>query len=153
LDASGQGEKAITQYREAVRLSPPYALYMNDLAWALATNPNEKMRDIKEAVRLAEDACRLSGGREPRFFGTLDAAYAGAGRFEEAITTASKTREGDRRATANCKRQAARVIEPGSRNTRHSQILDGFEDCNGASGTQQPGNACLAATEQTQVLG
>jgi tetratricopeptide (TPR) repeat protein len=93
LDACGQGEKAITEYREAVRLSPTAPLYMNDLAWALATSPDEKMRDNKDAVRLAEDACRLSGGREPRFFGTLDAAYAGAGRFEEAITTANKTRE------------------------------------------------------------
>jgi len=93
LDASGQGAKAIPEYREAVRLSPGSALYMNDLAWALATNPDEKVRDIKEAVRLAEDACRLSEGNEPRFFGTLDAAYAGAGRFDEAITTANKTRE------------------------------------------------------------
>jgi FOG: TPR repeat len=93
LDASGQGGKAIIEYREAVRLSPTTPLYMNDLAWALATNPDEKMRDNKEAVRLAEDACRLSGGREPRFFGTLDAAYAGAGRFEEAISTANKARE------------------------------------------------------------
>jgi tetratricopeptide (TPR) repeat protein len=93
LDASGQGEKAIAEYREAVRLSPTSALFLNDLAWALATNPDEKVRDNKEAVRLAEDACRLSGGREPRFFGTLDTAYAGAGRFEEAITTANKTRE------------------------------------------------------------
>jgi protein O-mannosyl-transferase len=93
LDASGQGNKAIAEYREAVRLGPTSPLFMNDLAWALATNPDEKMRDTKEAVRLAEDACRLSGGREPRFFGTLDAAYAGAGRFDEAITTATKTRE------------------------------------------------------------
>jgi tetratricopeptide (TPR) repeat protein len=93
LDASGHSEQAIAEYREAVRLSPTSALYMNDLAWALATNPDEKVRDIKEAVRLAEDACRLSGGGEPRFFGTLDAAYAGAGRFDEAITAANKTRE------------------------------------------------------------
>jgi tetratricopeptide (TPR) repeat protein len=93
LDASGQGDKAIAEYREAVRLSPTSPLYMNDLAWALATNPDEKMRDIKDAVRLAEDACRLSGGREPRFFGTLDAAYAGAGRFDDAITAANKARE------------------------------------------------------------
>jgi tetratricopeptide (TPR) repeat protein len=93
LDGSRQEEKAITEYREAVRLSPTSPLYMNDLAWALATNPDEKLRDIKEAVRLAEDACRLSGGREPSFFGTLDAAYAGAGRFDEAITTANKARE------------------------------------------------------------
>jgi tetratricopeptide (TPR) repeat protein len=93
LDGSGQGEKAIIEYREAVRLSPTSALFLNDLAWALATNPDEKVRDNKEAVRLAEDACRLSGGTEPRFFGTLDAAYAGVGRFDEAITTANKTRD------------------------------------------------------------
>jgi protein O-mannosyl-transferase len=93
LDGSGQGEKAIIEYREAVRLSPTSPLFLNDLAWALATNPDEKVRDNKEAIRLAEDACRLSGGREPRYFGTLDAAYAGAGRFDEAITTANKTRE------------------------------------------------------------
>ncbi len=93
FDGSGQPEKAVSEYREAVRLGPASALYMNDLAWALATSANEKLRDTNEAVRLAEDACRLSGGREPRFFGTLDAAYASAGRFEEAITTAQKTRE------------------------------------------------------------
>jgi tetratricopeptide (TPR) repeat protein len=66
---------------------------MNDLAWVLATSANEKLRDTSEAIRLAEQACRLSGGSEARFFGTLDAAYAGAGRFEEAITTAQKARE------------------------------------------------------------
>ena len=41
--------------------------------------------------RSAVEEC--AGGREPRFFGTLDAAYAGAGRFEEAISTANKARE------------------------------------------------------------
>ena len=68
LDASGQGEKAIAEYREAVRLGPTSALFMNDLAWALATNPSQKEQDIKEAVRLtAGDALTLSGGSEPRF--------------------------------------------------------------------------------------
>lgn len=93
FDGSGLPEKAVSEYREAVHLSPASALFMNDLAWALATSTNEKLRDTSEAVRLAEEACRLSGGKEPRFFGTLDAAYASAGRFEEAITTAQKTRE------------------------------------------------------------
>src|ERR1051326_2017148 len=93
FDACGQGEKAVPEYREAVRLSPTSALYMNDLAWVLATSANEKVRDTTEAIRLAEAACRLSGGNEARFFGTLDAAYAGAGRFEEAITTAQKARD------------------------------------------------------------
>ena len=38
-------------------------------------------------------ACRLSGGKEARFWGTLDAAYAEAGRLADALTTAAKARE------------------------------------------------------------
>jgi hypothetical protein len=41
---------------------------------------------------LAERACALSGHREGRFLGTLDAAYAAAGRLAEAITAAEETR-------------------------------------------------------------
>jgi tetratricopeptide (TPR) repeat protein len=93
FDATRQGEKALPEYREAIRLSPTSAVYMNDLAWMLATSADLKVRDISEAIRLAEQACRVSGGNEARFFGTLDAAYSGAGRFEEAIATAQKARE------------------------------------------------------------
>jgi Flp pilus assembly protein TadD len=93
FDATRQGEKAAAEYREAIRLSPTSAVYMNDLAWMLATSADEKVRDISEAIRLAEQACRLSGGNEARFFGTLDAAYSGAGRFEEAIMTAQKAHD------------------------------------------------------------
>ena len=81
LDSVGQAEEAVAHYREAARLSPNTPLYLNDLAWFLATNPKAELRDGAEAVRLAERACRLSGGKEARFWGTLDAAYAEAGRF------------------------------------------------------------------------
>jgi protein O-mannosyl-transferase len=90
LDSQGQSQAALTHYREAVRLSPTTPLYLNDLAWLLATNPNPELRDPPEAVRLAEQACKSSGGQEARFWGTLDAAYAAAGRFDEALSTATK---------------------------------------------------------------
>jgi tetratricopeptide (TPR) repeat protein len=93
LDAQGQVEAALPHYREAVRLSPSSALFLNDLAWVLATNPKAEIRDGAEAVRLAEQACKLTGGKEPRCFGTLDAAYAEVGRFDDAVATATKTRE------------------------------------------------------------
>jgi tetratricopeptide (TPR) repeat protein len=93
LDSQGQAEEAVVHYREAVRLSPNTALYLNDLAWLRATNPKAELRDGAEAVRLAELACELSGGKEARFWGTLDAAYAEAGRFADAQATAAKTRE------------------------------------------------------------
>jgi len=93
LESEGHPEEAAAHYREAARLSPGTALYLNDLAWFLATNPNAELRDGAEAVRMAERACALSGSKEPRFWGTLDAAYAEAGRFGEALAAAAKTRE------------------------------------------------------------
>jgi protein O-mannosyl-transferase len=93
LDSQGRAQEAQAHYREAARLSPNTGLYLNDLAWSLATNPKPELRDGAEAVRLAQQACALSGGKEPRFQGTLDAALAEVGRFADALAAAAKTRE------------------------------------------------------------
>ena len=90
LDSQGQAGEAAGHYREAVRLSPNTPLYLNDLAWFLATNPKAELRDGAEAVRLAERARDLTGGKEARCWGTLDAAYAEAGRFADALAAAAK---------------------------------------------------------------
>ncbi len=84
--------KAITNYQQAVSLKPDWAQASNDLAWLLATHPDAAFRKGAEAVRLAQRACELSGGKEARYFGTLDAAYAESGRFADAIATAEKAR-------------------------------------------------------------
>jgi cytochrome c-type biogenesis protein CcmH/NrfG len=84
-------DAALPHYREAVRLRPEAHPYLNDLAWALATAPQDDLRNGPEAVELAEAACRLSP-QEPRYLGTLDAALAEAGRFPEAIAAAEKAR-------------------------------------------------------------
>jgi len=89
----GRSADAIQQYREALRLRPDWTDAMNDLAWLLATDADDKLRDGKEAVRLAERARDLNGGKEARFWGTLDAAYAEAGRFEDAIKATDKAKE------------------------------------------------------------
>ena len=60
---------------------------------SMATNPKAELRNGAEAVRLAERACELSGGKEARFQGTLDAAYAEAGRFADALATAAKAHD------------------------------------------------------------
>lgn len=85
--------EAIVHYREALRLRPDYVDALNNLAWFLATSPDARLRDGIEAVRMAEKACELSARKEARFLGTLDAAYAEAGRFPEALTMAKKARE------------------------------------------------------------
>ena len=63
---------------------------LNNLAWILAANSSDALRNGAEAVRLAERACELSEHREPVLLGTLAAAYAEAGRFGEAVKTAEK---------------------------------------------------------------
>ena len=65
-------------------------LALNDLAWIYATHPRRDLRNAVEAVRLAEQACQLSDRKLPTCLNTLAAAYAEAGRFAEAVTTAKK---------------------------------------------------------------
>jgi protein O-mannosyl-transferase len=93
LVALGRHAEAIPAYRKAVELQADWPAALNDLAWILATHPRADLRSGPEAVRLAEKACQLAGDREPRYLGTLDAAYAEAGRFEDAIKAACKARD------------------------------------------------------------
>jgi tetratricopeptide (TPR) repeat protein len=89
----GKAEAAAEQYRLASSLKPDWPDPLNDLAWMRATYPKPELRNGAEAVRLAERACSLTSGKEAKFLGTLDAAYAEAGRFTEALTTAEQARK------------------------------------------------------------
>jgi tetratricopeptide (TPR) repeat protein len=90
LAEQGRSQEAIAHYREALRLQPGLWPVLNNLAWILATDPNSRNRAGKAAAQLAEEACVITGQREAVVVGTLAAAYAEAGRFAEAATTAEK---------------------------------------------------------------
>jgi tetratricopeptide (TPR) repeat protein len=90
LAAQGRYDEAIENYRKAIQSKPDFSEALNNLAWVLATCPDAGLRNGAEAVRLAERACELTHYGEPSFIGTLAAAYAEAGRFPEAVTTAEK---------------------------------------------------------------
>jgi tetratricopeptide (TPR) repeat protein len=78
----GRFGEAADQYREALRLDPSLLAVRNDLAWLLATCPDVSVRDASEAVRLAEEVVQRKPGAQQ--LDTLAAAYAAAGRFDEA---------------------------------------------------------------------
>jgi tetratricopeptide (TPR) repeat protein len=90
LGSLGQWEEAATQYRYAVAFAPEKLEALNNLAWILAANAEASLRNGKEAVALAQKACALSQNREPVFLGTLAAAYAEAGDFTRAVSTAEQ---------------------------------------------------------------
>jgi tetratricopeptide (TPR) repeat protein len=81
---------AIDCYHKALKAQPDWPELLNNLAWILAANPDAALRNGAEAVALAERACKLSGYKEGIFLGTLAAAYAEAGRFQDAISSAEK---------------------------------------------------------------
>ena len=93
LGQLGRTREAMAQYREALRLNPNLARALNNLAWMLAASPDDDLRNGAEAVRLAERACELTHYGEPLFIGTLAAAYAEAGHYPEAVTTAEKAEQ------------------------------------------------------------
>jgi protein O-mannosyl-transferase len=85
-----QTADALSHFREAVRLKPDWLEALNNLAWLLATQPDEKLRNAPEALRLATHAVALTRTNHPGPLDTLAAAYAAAGRFPEAVTAAQK---------------------------------------------------------------
>lgn len=84
--ALGDAETAAALYRHALKLDADYSDAQNNLAWVLATHPDGQLRDGAEAVRLAEAAVRSTGGSLSTL-DTLAAAYAEAGRFDDAVAT------------------------------------------------------------------
>jgi tetratricopeptide (TPR) repeat protein len=80
--------EAVDHCRIAIRLQPDDPDTLNKAAWVLATAPDPRARDGKEAVEFARRAAALSGQKDPAVLDTLAAAYAEAGRFSDAIATA-----------------------------------------------------------------
>jgi protein O-mannosyl-transferase len=92
LVIQNRAPEAIKHYRLALGLKPDWPETLNNLAWLLATHPDDTLRDGAEAVRLAERACQLTSGKDPMLLGTLAAAYAETGRFAEAIVIGERAR-------------------------------------------------------------
>jgi len=85
---AGDFQQALLHFRKALTLKPDEVEALNNMAWILATCPDDALRDGNEAVRCAERACQLTAFKQPGVVGTLAAAYAEAGRFSDAITAA-----------------------------------------------------------------
>jgi tetratricopeptide (TPR) repeat protein len=92
LSRQGDIKQAVEHYRLGLKAFASAAEPLNNLAWILATNPDPAIRNGAEAVRLSERACQLTENKEAMLVGTLAAAYAEAGRFDDAISTAEKAK-------------------------------------------------------------
>ncbi len=86
----GRIDQAIQQFEAAMKSNPRFVPSANNLAWILATHPDESIRDGGRAVELAESVCTSRSTRSPGNLETLAAAYAEVGRFEDAIAASQE---------------------------------------------------------------
>ncbi len=85
LQMSGDPGHAIQVYRFAMQVDPNDLQNQRALAWLLATHPDNKVRDGKEAVILARQIVTATNGQVPLFLLTLSLALAETGDFDQAL--------------------------------------------------------------------
>ncbi len=90
LVRSGKAAAAVSLLRRGYALLPDDVGLANELAWLLATAADPSVRNGPEAVQLAEFANAQMGGESSNELDTLAAAYAEAGRFDDAVVTAER---------------------------------------------------------------
>jgi Flp pilus assembly protein TadD len=90
LQKCGRFNDAIVHIRRSLQIEPDNPATMNNLAWLFATCSDPNYRSPAEAIHLAQQACRATAYVNPEMLDTLAAAFASAGRFNEAIITAQK---------------------------------------------------------------
>jgi len=86
----GNLERTVNLLARACSLDPTQMHPAAGLAWLLATNPDDSIRDGARAIVFAEAAVRISEGDVPEVFDILAAALSEAGRKKPAIEVSKR---------------------------------------------------------------
>jgi len=85
LIASGETRAAIKLLDEALFLRPGWPAAERLLAWTLAVDPDDSIRDPARALELIEHAIEKKGDEDVQFLDTLATVYAANGQFDRAL--------------------------------------------------------------------
>jgi tetratricopeptide (TPR) repeat protein len=108
---AGRLEDSLKYLQKACDLSGGNPVLQCHLAWLLATNPDDSIRDGKRALELATKAIETTRGERPEAWDVLAAAYAELGQSAKAV-------EAHQRATELAQTVNPRLIETWTRRAR-----------------------------------
>jgi tetratricopeptide (TPR) repeat protein len=80
----GDHKAALADLEKALTLDADNDGVLNNLAWLLATSPDDAIRDGKRAIELAMKACEKTEWKQAHIISTLAAGYAETGDFAKA---------------------------------------------------------------------
>jgi thiol-disulfide isomerase/thioredoxin len=78
---------ALFHYRAGLKYEPKNQAARNNLAWILATSPEEQIRNPKKALEMANQLNQDTGNKIPQVLDTLAASQAANGEFQMAVNT------------------------------------------------------------------
>jgi tetratricopeptide (TPR) repeat protein len=80
----GNHADAIVDFDKALALAPQDVSILNNLAWVLATSPDDAVRNGARSIELATRACEITEHKAAHILSTLAAGYAETGDFAAA---------------------------------------------------------------------
>ncbi|NDC63192.1 MAG: hypothetical protein EBZ59_04225 [Planctomycetia bacterium] len=80
----GDHAAALADLEKALVLEPDDSGVLNNLAWLLATSPDESLRNGRRSVELATKACEKTEWKQAHIISTLAAGHAESGDFAKA---------------------------------------------------------------------
>jgi tetratricopeptide (TPR) repeat protein len=89
----GKHADAVKDYDEALKIDAEDTGVLNNLAWVLATSPDDPVRNAERSIELGTKACELTKYQKPHILSTLAAGYAEKGDWETAKKWSAKAVE------------------------------------------------------------
>jgi protein O-mannosyl-transferase len=88
LGQDGRFAEAIATLQSGLSTNSPNPAIANEYAWLLVTCPVAELRNAPQAIQIGEELAKATGRQAPQPLDTLAAAYAEAGRYDEAVAAA-----------------------------------------------------------------
>ncbi len=106
---------AVTQFKESLKLNPKQPGILHVLALMMLDSPDPLLRNTREAVEYARQACEQTQSRDPRYLNTLAVAYHAVGNYRGAVQAAEEAvalarAKGDRELAARLQKQLDMIV-------------------------------------------